>query len=236
MPTLTTDSDPVTTPVRVRTRFFVRMESSLDHEMKLRVKGGWWVMTALSLVIASYALLLFFVPAARPPFLQGRTGLMALAVALHLGGGGIALGVGAFQLNAALRSTRIRLHRIIGRTYVVSVLIGGVSGLQLAIASQGGMIAHLGFGVLACAWLFTTTRGFFRIRAGDDIDHRAWMIRSHSLTFAAVTLRIYVPLALASGVPFETAYPAISWLCWLPNLIVAEWIFVRRVEPLQAAV
>jgi hypothetical protein len=82
--------------------------------------------------------------------------------------------------------------------------------------------------LLACAWLFTTVRGFLRIRAGDDIEHRAWMIRSYSLTFAAVTLRIYLPLAFAVGAPFSIAYPAIAWLCWLPNLIVAERAFVHR--------
>lgn len=185
------------------------------------------MMTTLSLIVASYAIALFFVPQARPPFLHGRTGLMALAVALHLGGGGIALGVGAFQLDAALRSRQIRLHRIVGQAYVISVLVGGLSGLRLALASQGGLVGHVGFGLLACIWLFTTVRGFLLIRAGHDIDHRAWMIRSYSLTFAAVTLRIYLPLSLAAGVPFDTAYPAIAWLCWVPNIIVAERLIVR---------
>jgi hypothetical protein len=30
------------------------------------------------------------------------------------------------------------------------------------------------------------------------------------------------------GVPFERAYPAIAWLCWIPNLVVAEkWLSGR---------
>ena len=86
-------------------------------------------MTALALIVASYALVLFVTPQARPPFLHGRTGLMQLAVTLHLGGGGVALALGAFQLNAALRSRRIQLHRIMGRVYVVSVILAAVSGL-----------------------------------------------------------------------------------------------------------
>jgi hypothetical protein len=75
--------------------------------------------------------------------------------------------------------------------------------------------------------LFTTVRGFLLIRAGNDIDHRAWMIRSYSLTFAAVTLRIYLPLSLAAGMSFDVAYPAIAWLCWVPNIIVAERLVAR---------
>jgi uncharacterized membrane protein len=204
--------------------------------MSLNSKRGWWVMTALSLIIASYAIVLFFMPQARPPFLRGRTDMLGLAVPLHFAGGGLALALGAFQLNASLRSRRLQLHRVLGRIYVVSVLIGGVSGLRLAISSQGGMIAHVGFGLLACMWLLTTTGGFLRIRAGDDIKHRAWMIRSYSLTFAAVTLRIYLPLSLAFGMWFDVAYPAIAWLCWVPNIIVAERFFVRTPTPVVLAV
>lgn len=204
--------------------------------MTIASRRGWQIMTALALIIASYAIVLFFVLQARPPFLHGRTGLRALAVALHLGGGGLALALGPFQFNAALRSRRIQLHRIMGRVYIVSVLLAGASGLALAIVSQGGMVAHVGFGVLACVWLFTVVRAFQRIRAGDDVDHRRWMIRNYSLTFAAVTLRIYLPLSLGFGAPFAVAYPAIAWLCWVPNLLVAEWTFVRRPATVSVSV
>ena len=204
--------------------------------MNLRSKRGWQVMTAMSLLIATYALGLFLVPQARPPFLRGRTDMFGLAVPLHFAGGGIALAFGAFQLNASLRSRRLQLHRLLGRIYVVSVVVGGIAGLRLAIASQGGTIARAGFSALACLWLFSTVRGFLRIRAGDDVSHRAWMIRSYSLTCAAVTLRIYLPLSLAVGIPFEVAYPAIAWLCWVPNIIVAERMFLRASAPVHMAV
>ncbi len=57
------------------------------------------------------------------------------------------------------------------------------------------------------------------------------MIRSYALTFAAVTLRIYLPLSQIAGMPFDPAYQTISWLCWVPNLIVAEWIILRQRAP-----
>lgn len=50
------------------------------------------------------------------------------------------------------------------------------------------------------------------------------MIRSYTLCLAAVTLRVYLPIAEAAGIPFESAYPAITWLCWVPNLVAAEWL------------
>ena len=54
------------------------------------------------------------------------------------------------------------------------------------------------------------------------------MIRSFALTFAAVMLRIYVPLAYMAGLPVELSYQVIAWLCWVPNLVVAVWMTRSR--------
>ena len=61
------------------------------------------------------------------------------------------------------------------------------------------------------------------IRKRDILAHRDWMTRSFALTLAAVTLRIYVPLA--SSVWHwhpEFVVESSAWLSWIPNLIVAE--------------
>ncbi|MBS0331794.1 MAG: DUF2306 domain-containing protein, partial [Proteobacteria bacterium] len=49
-----------------------------------------------------------------------------------------------------------------------------------------------------------------------------WMVRSFAVIFGAVLLRVYLPAAEAAGLPFMSAYRAISWLAWVPNLVVAE--------------
>ena len=43
-----------------------------------------------------------------------------------------------------------------------------------------------------------------------------------AMTFAAVTLRLYLPMIPLSGLSFVEGYRAISWLCWLINLAVVE--------------
>ncbi len=93
----------------------------------------------------------------------------------------------------------------------------------------------MGFGLLAVLWLFTTANAYRHIRLGDRVAHRRWMIRSYALTFAAVTLRIYLPLSQVAGLPFDPAYQTISWFCWVPNLIVAEWIILRQRGPAVAS-
>ena len=44
------------------------------------------------------------------------------------------------------------------------------------------------------------------------------MLRNFSLSLAAVSLHLYLPLSAVLGIPFESAYPVIAWLCWVPNL------------------
>mgnify|MGYP001206114726 CR=1 FL=1 len=59
---------------------------------------------------------------------------------------------------------------------------------------------------------------------GIDIDaHKVWMIRNFSLTFGAVTLRLYMGLFSAFYVDPSEAFQAVAWLAWVPNLIVVEW-------------
>src|SRR5262245_13429943 len=185
-------------------------------------------MTVLALIIAAYAMGVLFVPAMRPPFMQQRFLIMPLAATLHLGGSGIALAMGAFQHNTRVRARYIDVHRWMGRTYVVGVLLGGLGAFALATRSQFGLPTHIGFGMLALLWLFATAMAYRYIRAGNQPLHRRWMIRSYALTFAAVTLRIYLPLSQVARIPFEPAYQTISWFCWVPNLIVAEWVILRQ--------
>jgi uncharacterized membrane protein len=193
----------------------------------------WRVMAGLSLAVAAYAIALLLVPALRPDFVQ--TSPVPLVVLAHFAGGGIALALGPFQFSASQRARRPVRHRWMGRVYVSAILVGGTAGLVLSGLSQGGVVAHTGFALLAVCWLLSTTAAFMAIRRGDTLIHQQWMTRSFALTLAAVTLRLYLPLSLAAGAPFEVAYPVIAWACWVPNLAVAEWVFVPRARARESA-
>jgi hypothetical protein len=66
------------------------------------------------------------------------------------------------------------------------------------------------------------------VLAGRYARHGRWMARSFALTFAAVTLRLYMPLASFLPVSGEDAYRAIAYLCWIPNLLIAELLLRTR--------
>jgi Predicted membrane protein (DUF2306) len=48
------------------------------------------------------------------------------------------------------------------------------------------------------------------------------MIRSFALTFAAATLRIYVPLSPAAGLNYDDSYPVVARLCWVPDRLADQ--------------
>ena len=196
--------------------------------MQMTRKLGWGVMTILAALVAVYAGAALVTPAARTPFVQNLFDTVLVAVSLHLAGGMVAIVVGAFQVNSRLRQRFLPAHRWLGRLYLAAVIVSSIAGFALAVRSDGGLVAHFGFGMMAVCWFFTTVNAYRYIRAGDRATHRAWMLRSYALTLAAVTLRIYLPLFAIAGYDFDVSYPAISWLAWVPNLLVVEWFILAR--------
>ena len=157
-------------------------------------------------------------------FVAYHAQLRPIAFFAHVIFAPVALALVPFQLWQGLRNRRPIVHRVLGRLYGLAILISGASGLWLAATTMAGPVAAFGFGLLAVLWLGTTGRGISLAIRGDRVAHRRWMIRSIALTLAAVTLRIQIPMGMMLDIPFDTAYPAIAWLCWVPNLIVAEMI------------
>jgi uncharacterized membrane protein len=183
---------------------------------------GWIVMTFLALAVACYAVALLALPEFRPSLVRTLIAERPVAAIAHFAGSALALAIGTFQLNSWLRSRFGGGHRWLGRLYVAGVMAGGISGFVLAVQSSGGTITQAGFALLAVCWLGCTFMAYRHVRAGNIAEHRRWMIRSFALTFAAVTLRIYLPVSQIAGIAFPVAYSAIAWLCWMPNLLVAE--------------
>ena len=207
--------------------------------MMTRVLGniGWLIMAMLAVlvtVLAAPYLWLSPESAAPPPLLE--TVIQRHTIFLfHIGGGMIALVVGAWNFLERSRERFLNLHRWLGRLYILSVLTAGLAGFSLSFTAQGGLTARVGFGMLAVLWITTAALAYLRIRAHDIESHRRWMIRNYSLTFAAVTLRLWLPFFMIAGYDFSTAYPTVAWLAWVPNLLVAEIIANRIVPKKQLA-
>jgi len=178
--------------------------------------------------LAVYAIGVYgFLPlgAAVHPDMRAAFEANRLGIHVHVFASAAALLIGPLQFHPRLRASRPSLHRWLGRLYLgIGVLVGGTAGLYMALHAFGGSMSRAGFACLALAWLYTGWRAYRAIRAGHASSHRRWMVRNFALTLGALTLRIWLPAGVASGVPFEIAYPVVAWLSWVPNLVAAEWL------------
>ncbi len=187
-------------------------------------------LIVLSLGVVGYAVEVYVrLPlgaAVHPDMRATFEGHARLAIYTHVFASPLALALGPFQFATRLRAALPVLHRWSGRLYLgLGVLTGGFAGLYAAFNAFGGAIARAGFVCLAAAWLFSGFKAYQAVRSGDVASHRRWMVRNFSLTFAAVALRLWLPGLVASGASMAVAYPVVAWLCWVPNMIVAELLF-----------
>lgn len=149
---------------------------------------------------------------------------------IHIILGGLALLIGWPQFIDSLRIKNVKIHKVIGKIYVISVLLSSLSSFCIAFYATGGIIASLGFISLALIWFFTTIDAYLSIRSGKVLRHQEMMIYSYAACFAAVTLRIWLPLLNAYFGDFVTAYLIVAWLCWVPNILVAYIIIKRKIN------
>lgn len=183
-----------------------------------------WVLSLL-VALVSWRFLIFGVEVSMPAMMHQLDG-PTLAFYIHIFFAPVALAVLPFQMSAKLRSNRLGLHRWLGRIYGIAILLAGVAGLVIAPHAATGAVAATGFLLLSLAWLITTALAIWHAIGHRVALHRKWIIRSVALTLAAVTLRIEMAL-LIGGFGFEAGYPVVAWLCWVPNLMIAEW-YLRR--------
>ena len=204
------------------------------HVERVGFEGVWrvarWMLWAVcgflcvGVALVSYR---YFLGSAEAPPVIANNALKNPWLLVHVAGAATALLIGPMQFSSRLRARFRLFHHWIGRIYVVSCLVGGVAGFVLALGASTGLVTTVGFASLAVLWIVTTSLALRRAMQGRFIEHRAWMIRSFALTFAAVTLRLYLPLAALLSINFVDAYVAISFLSWVPNLALAE-IYLRN--------
>ena len=152
----------------------------------------------------------------------------------HIVPGGVALLIGWLQFSEKLRNRRMNFHRNLGKLYVFTVLVSGLCGVYLGVHANEGIISQSGFVALGIFWLITTYLGFMAVRRGDIAKHRKFMVYSYALCFAAVTLRLWMPILILIFQDNTIAYRTVAWLCWVPNLIVA--FFILNKKEVQVAV
>lgn len=141
-------------------------------------------------------------------------------------GGLIALALGALQFSTRLRRRHIRLHRLIGKAYMVGVFIAAPVAVWIAFITSVWFL--IPFTILqAGTWMFFTIVAYLCIRRGDVASHRAWMMRSYSIVLIFLEGRVLmaVPALARHGMD---AIVLVNWGCLAVTLVVVECLIRWR--------
>ena len=152
---------------------------------------------------------------------------------LHLTGGVLTITAGLVQIWLGLTNRVSTLHRSLGKVYGGGVLIGSIGGFYLALTIPGHVPYSAGLFMLSVAWVLTTGMALYAIRTHRIEQHREWMLRSYTVTFAFVTYRLVSNWLRAwIHVPEDPVADEIdtlmAWACWAVPLLIAEPLIQLR--------
>ena len=146
----------------------------------------------------------------------------------HLMGGMTAILIGPFQLSKTFRNRYLKTHRLMGKVYIISIIIGSLCAMYMSftVARQVNFPWCISLFFLALPWLVSVLMAYRMIRLKRIQQHREWMIRSYVITFAFVLFRVLDESYIMRSImdTFEERAPTCIWLAWSIPLFFTEVI------------
>jgi uncharacterized membrane protein len=138
--------------------------------------------------------------------------------------GAAALFLGMSQFSTRLRARRPRLHRALGRCYVIGVLIAAPMAMYITV-EHNAMPQRIAIFTTATLWLLTTAIAFYSIRTRNYQQHKHWMMRSYAITVIFLLDRV-IDIAPGLLALDQDTSPNILWLCnvvaWVVPTVIIE--------------
>jgi len=159
-----------------------------------------------------------------------------IAFYIHVFSSVFTLLAGFTQFSGSVLRQQPRIHRIVGKVYVFSILfINFPSAMIMAIYANGFLPSKIAFIILDSLWFWFTLKAWLEIRNRNVQVHKDYMIRSYALTCSVLTLRTWKAV-LSNTLPIDpvTLYMVDAWLGFVPNLLFAEWFIRSRAKRLRA--
>jgi hypothetical protein len=149
---------------------------------------------------------------------------------VHIAGGGAAACTGLVQLWLGLTGRTAETHRGLGRAYGTAIVVGSIGAYYLALTLDPKDIVYAsGLFMLSSAWVVTTSMAIVAVKRRALEQHREWMIRSYTVTFAFVTFRLVARWLTDAHVAAAADVQAImAWACWAVPLLCCEPLLQLR--------
>ena len=143
---------------------------------------------------------------------------------LHIISSIYALIAGSFLFIEHLQKDWVNTYNRTNNSYVLSLLIGSLSGIYLALFANGGLIATIGFITLYLLLFISGIRVHIYLKQGRLLKHKVMIIYSYALGVSVLTFAAWYLILSAFTTDKELINQVSSWEGWLPNLFVAHFI------------
>ena len=144
---------------------------------------------------------------------------------IHRIGGSIYFIIGLVQFSTAFRMRHPKVHRLLGKTFLILSLLVGGSGILFSIVKPfSGFMETIPTVLFGGLFLYFGFKAYKTAKDKRFVEHREWMIRNFSLGLGIATIRLYaLPLIQFSTLDIRDILVLTFWLGWSTNMVIAEW-------------
>ena len=151
--------------------------------------------------------------------------------------GAFVLCLGASQFSTRLRQRRPRLHRILGRSYLIGVAVAAPVAIYITLL-HNALPQQVAIVTSALLWMLASATAFYCVRRGNYVEHRHWMIRSYAITLIFVFDRVFDALPGVAALDTD-ASPGVLWLCnvlaWVVPTYIVGYAAIARPSPVPGS-
>ena len=150
---------------------------------------------------------------------------------IHVVTGLIATLTGWTQFIPQFRIKYMKVHRLVGKVYIICILIASFTAFFLAYYSPGmNLSGRISFFVVPFIWSITVIFAYLAVIKKRIIQHQEWMIRSYVVTFfftIFVIITKYFPYETLN-VTYLDIMALVTWFSWSVPLFIAELVIQGR--------
>lgn len=148
----------------------------------------------------------------------------------HIFFGSLALLSGPFLLWEYFRNRFLKTHRLLGKIYVIAILISGLGALYLTFTT--GLEVNLPYSfalqIQILVWLISTGFAYWTVRKRKMIQHKEWMARSYIVTLAFLAQAMLFKIPFITALGFAEFFPTVVWFSWSVPLFLYQFDLSRQ--------
>lgn len=157
---------------------------------------------------------------------------------LHRVLGAVYMIIGLLQFTPSFRKKNWKLHRLLGRIFVIFSFVVGLGGIYMGLAYPfAGWQESVPSVLFGSLFIYFAFMGYRRARERNIKEHQLWMIRSFSIALGIATIRIIVLVVnTLTDIEYNDIFIFAFWCAWTMHIVIAELgIYLAFTRPVKKA-